>query len=113
MNLGEYISQKRKEKGWSQRELAAASDISNAEISRIESGKRKEPSPSVLKSIANALSIPVEDLLQVAGVLEESTVEKGRQFVASMSDQPIPKDLTEEELEEVKKFVDYLISKRK
>ena len=46
MNLGEYISLKRKEKGWSQRELAAASNISNAEISRLESGKRKEPSPS-------------------------------------------------------------------
>lgn len=41
MTLGEYISNKRKEKGWSQRELAAASNVSNAEISRLESGKGK------------------------------------------------------------------------
>ena len=112
MNLGEYISSKRKEKGWSQRDLAAASNVSNAEISRLESGKRKEPSPSVLKEIAKALSIPFEDLLQAAGILDETLVEKGREFVAARSDQPIPDDLTEEELAEVKKFVDYLISKR-
>ncbi len=38
MSLGEYIAAKRKEKGWSQRDLATASNISNAEISRLESG---------------------------------------------------------------------------
>ena len=112
MSLGEYISKKRKEKGWSQRDLASASNISNAEISRLESGKRKEPSPSVLKEIAKALSVPFEELLQAAGILDESTEEKGRAFVAARSSQPIPDDLTEEELAEVKKFVDYLISKR-
>ena len=102
MSLGEYIAAKRKEKGWSQRDLATASNISNAEISRLESGKRKEPSPSVLKEIAKALGVPFEELL-----------EKGREFVAARSDQPIPDDLTEEELAEVKKFIDYIISKRK
>ena len=64
MSLGEYIAAKRKEKGWSQRDLATASNISNAEISRLESGKRKEPSPSVLKEIAKALGVPFEELLQ-------------------------------------------------
>ena len=66
----------------------------------------------MLKEIAKALNIPFEELLQVAGILDESLVEKGREFVAARSDQPIPDDLTEEELAEVKKFVDYLISKR-
>lgn len=113
MNLGEYISLKRKEKGWSQRELAAASNISNAEISRLESGKRKEPSPSVLKEIAKALGVPFEELLQAAGILDDALIEKGKEFVAARSDHPIPDDLTAEELAEVRKFVDYLLSKRR
>ncbi|HCJ08029.1 MAG TPA: XRE family transcriptional regulator, partial [Lachnospiraceae bacterium] len=43
--LGSYVREKRNEKGMSQRELANASGISNAEISRLESGKRKASSP--------------------------------------------------------------------
>ena len=113
MNLGEYIAEKRKERGMSQRDLATASNVSNAEISRLESGKRKEPSPSVLKEIAKALAIPYQELLQAAGILDESLVEKGKEFIASRSDQTIPADLTEEELEEVKKFIDFILSKRK
>ena len=113
MSLGEYIAAKRKEKGWSQRDLATASNISNAEISRLESGKRKEPSPSVLKEIAKALGVPFEELLQAAGILDDYYIEKGREFVAARSDQPIPDDLTEEELAEVKNFIDYILSKRK
>lgn len=113
MNLGEYIAAKRKEKGWSQRDLAAASKVSNAEISRLESGKRKEPSPSVLKEIAKALGVPFEELLQAAGILDDYYIDKGKEYVASVSDQTIPADLTEEELAEVKQFIDYIISKRK
>ena len=52
-------------------------------------------------------------MLQAAGILDEYYIEKGQEFVASRSDQPIPNDLTEEELAEVKRFIDYIISKRK
>jgi transcriptional regulator with XRE-family HTH domain len=38
MNLGDYLRDLRKKKDWSQRDLAYASGISNAEISRIEAG---------------------------------------------------------------------------
>lgn len=75
--------------------------------------ERKEPSPSVLKEIAKALGVPFEELLQAAGILDGYYIEKGREFVAARSDQPIPDDLTEEELAEVKKFIDYILSKRK
>ena len=61
MGLGDFIREKRKQKNWSQRDLAAAAGISNAEISRIEAGKRKEPSTSVLKEIAKALDTPFEE----------------------------------------------------
>ena len=57
--------------------------------------------------------VPFEELLQAAGILDGYYIEKGREFVAARSDQPIPDDLTEEELAEVKKFIDYILSKRK
>lgn len=60
------------EKGWSQRELASASGISNAEISRIESGKRKTPSFHVLDSFAKALGVPAIEMYLEAGMLEGS-----------------------------------------
>lgn len=126
MSLSEYIREMRKRKDWSQRDLATASGISNAEISRIESGKRKEPSPSVLKAIANALNVPVEEVLQHAGVIErgKAVVDEVLERVgsthvselsaASSSDKySLPRDLTDDELEDIMQYVAFLKSKRK
>ena len=84
--LGSYVREKRNEKGMSQRELANASGISNAEISRLESGKRKASSPAVLKAIAKALNVPVETLLEKAGIIEEGKqhVDKALEEIGDM-----------------------------
>lgn len=124
MGLGDFIRAKRKQKNWSQRDLAAAAGISNAEISRIEAGKRKEPSTSVLKEIAKALDTPFEELLLEAGVIEKSKnfvdtfLEKHgsepiSSFSASSSKPTMPDDLTEDELQEVMIYIDFIRSKRK
>lgn len=114
MSLGEYIKEKRIEKSWSQRDLANASGISNAEISRIESGKRKEPSSSVLKDIATALNVPVEEILHEAGIIANTQDSIDTSSSASFSDPyAMPRDLTEDELDEVFKYIDYIRSKRK
>ncbi|MFK4998677.1 helix-turn-helix domain-containing protein [Bacillus sp. N9] len=42
MSFGEYLKQLRKDKSISQRELAEKSGVSNAEISRIETGGRQK-----------------------------------------------------------------------
>ncbi|WP_227764994.1 helix-turn-helix domain-containing protein [Zhaonella formicivorans] len=68
--LGDYIKAKRESKGLSKRALADAANISHTEIHRIEKGQRKNPSVPVLKSIAAALNIPSEELLQMAGYIE-------------------------------------------
>ena len=114
MSLGDFIKEKRNLQNWSQRDLATASGVSNAEISRIESGKRKEPSSSVLKDIADALCIPVEELLQEVGIIQvaEPAIEPSN--MASFSDQyTIQRDLPADELDEVFKYIDYIRSKRK
>lgn len=121
MSLGEFMREKRKEKDWSQRDLAAASGVSNAEISRLEAGKRKEPSLSVLQDIASALNTPMSEIMEHAGMLEagKAFVEKYKDVpvsqltAASSTPSSITDDLTDSELEEVKKYIDYIKSKRK
>lgn len=69
MSFGKYLKQLRTEKPISQRELAYKAGISNAEISRIETGGRQKPSPDVLRAIAPILGVPYEELMDKAGYL--------------------------------------------
>lgn len=69
MSFGEYLKQLRKDNSISQRELAEKTGISNAEISRIESGERQKPSPDVLRAIAPILNVQYEELMDKAGYL--------------------------------------------
>lgn len=71
MVFGEYLKSLRKEKSLSQRELAEKSGISNAEISRIETGNRKKPSPDVLRALAPILNVPYEELMDKAGYIND------------------------------------------
>jgi len=72
MTIGSYIANLRAEKGWSQRKLSEKSKISYADISRIESGKRKNPTPATLRALAESLDIEYRDLMKAAGYLEEA-----------------------------------------
>lgn len=116
MSLGEYIREKRKEKDMSQRDLAAASGISNAEISRIESGKRKEPSSSFLKELAKALNVPAKEILEVAGVIDaqdsNSTSMSSTGFSVTESNYLDVGDLSQSEMDELMNYIDYIKSKR-
>ena len=76
MTFGEYLKELRKSKGLTQKELAELSGFSNAEISKIESGDRKKPSPDLLKAIAPHLEVPYELLMSKAGYLEEVVIHK-------------------------------------
>lgn len=71
MDLGSYLAQARAERGYTQRDLAEKCGISAAEICRVENGKRKNPSPAVLRAVADALVISYPYLLQLAGYMEE------------------------------------------
>jgi transcriptional regulator with XRE-family HTH domain len=62
--LSTVIRRLRKEKGISQRELAAAVGVKGAYIAQLETGARKNPSLDVLKRLAKALGVPVGRLLE-------------------------------------------------
>lgn len=67
--VGEYLKTLRTERKLSQRALAEKSGVSNAEISRIESGERKRPSEEVLKALASVLEVDFNVLLEKYGYL--------------------------------------------
>ncbi len=66
-SLGEMIKDRRLSKGWSKRALAEKAGISHSEVHRIETGERTNPSVPVLNALAEALGIPKDDLLLIAG----------------------------------------------
>lgn len=108
--LGEYIRQLRLNKRMSLRTLAKLSGVSNSEISRIETGSRKMPSPIILKKIAPHLGVMTENLLEKSGYLKKETVENTpsalercpalAKAVASLD------DCEDDQLQEIARFIE-------
>jgi Predicted transcriptional regulators len=58
------IKRLREKLGLSQERLARLADVSNNTIINIEAGKQQNPTIETLKKIANALNVPIEDLIK-------------------------------------------------
>ena len=67
-NIGEVIAEAREKKGLSQRQLAKLAKINNSELSKIESGIRKDPSPKILRKISKYIDVNYNDLMYAAGL---------------------------------------------
>ncbi len=68
--LGAFIRSQRQLADLSLRQVAALADISNPYLSQVERGLH-EPSMRVLRSIAQALDLSAETLLEQAGMLDK------------------------------------------
>ena len=66
--IGEVITEAREKANLSQRQLAKLANINNSELSKIESGVRKEPSPKILRKISNVLDVNYSDLMYMIGL---------------------------------------------
>ena len=71
--LGQVIAEAREKKGLSQRQLAKEANINNSELSKIESGIRKEPNPKILRKISNIIDVNYNDLMYMIGLGLEVT----------------------------------------
>ena len=67
-NIGEVITESREKANLSQRQIAKLANINNSELSKIESGVRKEPSPKILRKISNVLDVNYSDLMYMIGL---------------------------------------------
>lgn len=70
--LGAFIKTQRNVANLSLREMARLTDVSNAYLSQIERGLH-QPSVRVLRSLAEALNVSAETLLQQAGLIDDDT----------------------------------------
>lgn len=68
--LGAFIKAQRQVANLSLREMARVTDVSNAYLSQIERGLH-QPSVRVLRSLAEALDVSAETLLQHAGLIDD------------------------------------------
>lgn len=65
-NIGENIRALRKQKGYSQEQLALRAEINGSYMGQVERGE-KSPTIDVLGKIAQALQCPLEQLVHVEG----------------------------------------------
>ncbi len=69
--LGDFIRAQRQMANLSLRQLSALTEVSNPYLSQVERGLH-EPSVRVLRSIADALNVSAETLLEQAGLITPS-----------------------------------------
>lgn len=67
--FGAFIKQIRESKSLTLNQVALYSEISAAQLSRIETGKRGVPKPNTIKKIADALKYDYDELMKVAGYI--------------------------------------------
>ena len=71
VSLGEFIKRKRQYYGFSQRELARRTGISNSMICRIENGEIKKPIYQILWKLSDELGLQLPKVLSLAGYSSE------------------------------------------
>lgn len=106
--LGNFIKEHRTLKHLSRRKLSEMANMSHTEIHRLESGERKNPSPPILKAIANALGVTYDEIMKSAGYMDSTSPTP---VIAARIEGT--EDLSDEELDEVRTYIEFLRSKRK
>jgi transcriptional regulator with XRE-family HTH domain len=81
-HIGQTIKQLREDRKLSKARLAREAGFSDAYLVQIEKGDRN-PSYSVLRSLAKALRVPAQALLIPAGYFTDAELEEARVIVAS------------------------------
>lgn len=86
MNISDYIKTLRDKKNYTLNQLALYSGVSAAHISRIENNKRNVL-PDTLKKLAPILDVSYEELMYVAGYLDNPEIkEKDDKYLLSEKD---------------------------
>jgi len=68
--VGNYIKNIRESKNMTLNQVALYAEISAAQLSRIETGKRGTPKPQTIEKIARALKVDYNELMSIAGYIE-------------------------------------------
>ena len=110
--LGQYLAELRQGKGITFRDLEQKTGISNGYLNLLEHDRVKRPSPEFLFKIANFYGVAFSSLMGLAGYPTEDADRSGasrRHEVAAA----LLKDLTKDELDQVRNFIGYLRTERR
>jgi transcriptional regulator with XRE-family HTH domain len=105
MTLGQVLKDARTRRAFSLRDVEGETGISNGHLSLLESGSVQRPSPNLLEKLAEHYGISYTLLMELAGYRSPEPVVPSSSIVGIT-------DLSELELEEVRRFVGYLRSTR-
>jgi transcriptional regulator with XRE-family HTH domain len=105
IEIGRRIRSKRKELGLTQKELGAKVNLSEASVSKYESGKVEEASTTKINEFAEVLGVDIGWLLGIENTQKEKPATIAAHFEGE--------EFTEEELNEINNYIQFVISKRK
>jgi transcriptional regulator with XRE-family HTH domain len=104
--LGAYLRSARDLRKLSLRAVERATGISNAYLSQIESGKIREPSPTVLHKLAELYNVLYADLMVLAGYPESGPTQTEKTADSRLG------PMTASEEKAVREYLEFLRSKR-
>jgi transcriptional regulator with XRE-family HTH domain len=104
--LGNFLRAQRQAKGWSTHRLADESDQTQATVVRYEQGEFASPSPERLSRLAEALAVPVSDVLGMAGYPMSRALPSVRPYLRAKY-----RDLSDEALEDLSRDVQRVLTK--
>lgn len=114
--LGQYLKTLRESLGYSTYDVNKLCDISQSYLSLVENGKRK-PSAVILKKLAPIYNVNYIDLYEKAGYLDLAESEKlsktRNDFRTASYGGVDTKDLDEEDIEEINRFIEFIKQKKK
>ena len=88
---GAKVAELRREKGWKQKQLAAAAGVAPAVVSRLERGLQSDYSLNVIVAVATALEVSIDTLLDRSDHWGSGVVVSDlRDVWALLSQQPEP-----------------------
>ncbi len=111
--FGEKLRQCRTLKSLTLRDVERETGISNAYLSQLEQAKVNEPSPHILQKLAVFYEIPYGTLLRLAGYLPPMEGTQTRRAEGIAFSLLKRKDITEEEAEELVKYLEFIRQKKR
>ena len=111
MDLATKVRVKREEKGYNQAELAKRTGLTQATISRLESGEVRQLKSEAIKSLAKALGVSVDFLVGDMPKMSFDDTLKADE-TAQVIFRGYEK-LTEEKRQQLKDYVEFLLKRHK
>lgn len=102
-DLGNFLKLHRESRNLSLKDIQTATLITDTRINRIEKGLVKEPSPEVLKILAEYYELSIIDLYIKAGYLSDNSICKEQRAFYNVD------KLSENDFEHIQSQIDYLI----